>query len=85
MGRDPFAMTAMDRLALLGDPTLQRIRLSPAPGDQAWLVKFTNGRTALGHHEGIAEALYLTSAEKASCQPCAWALIEAPLESGATH
>lgn len=149
IGRDPFAMTAMDRLALLGDsgigalrfhpsvpieraeqapdlsalgvgaqmlfegrsdallsvlmqvgssggarpkslvysddPTLQRIRLSPAPGDQAWIVKFTTGRTALGHHEGIAEALYLTLAEKAGCQPCAWALVDAPPESGATQ
>ncbi len=31
----------------------------PGPGDEAWLVKFTSQNLALGHEEGVCEAVYL--------------------------
>ncbi|WP_028470107.1 type II toxin-antitoxin system HipA family toxin [Neptunomonas japonica] len=53
------------------------------PGDEAWLVKFTSQNLALGHEEGLCEAVYLHMAEKAKCQPPTWQLIEASEQSGA--
>lgn len=53
------------------------------PDDEAWLVKFTSKNLALGHEEGLCEAVYLQMAEKAKCQPPTWQLIEAPERSGA--
>ena len=52
-------------------------------GDEAWLVKFTSKNLALGHEEGLCEAIYLQLAELARCQPPIWQLIEAPTNSGA--
>ena len=52
-------------------------------GDEAWLVKFTSKNLALGHEEGVCEAVYLQMAEQAKCQPPIWQLIEAPISSGA--
>ena len=52
-------------------------------GDQAWLVKFTSGNLALGHEEGLCEAVYLQMAEQAGLQPPPWQLIPAPARSGA--
>ena len=53
------------------------------PGDEAWLVKFTSKNLALGHEEGLCEAVYLQMASHAKCQPPMWQLIEAPKNSGA--
>lgn len=53
------------------------------PGDEAWLVKFTSKNLALGHEEGLCEAVYLQMAEQAKCQPPNWQLISAPQSSGA--
>ncbi len=53
------------------------------PGDEAWLVKFTSKNLALGHEEGLCEAVYLQMASYAKCQPPIWQLIEAPESSGA--
>ena len=53
------------------------------PGDEAWLIKFTSKNLALGHEEGLCEAVYLQMAEQAKCQPPLWQLIEAPHTSGA--
>jgi len=53
------------------------------PGDEAWLIKFTSHNLALGHEEGLCEAVYLQMAEQAKCQPPLWQLIEAPHSSGA--
>ncbi|MEO9274593.1 type II toxin-antitoxin system HipA family toxin [Marinomonas sp. 5E14-1] len=54
------------------------------PGDEAWLVKFTSKNLALGHEEGLCEAVYLQMAEQAGCQTPDWQLIEAPRHSGAS-
>ncbi len=64
-----------------GDAT--QCRTYSQPGDEAWLVKFTSKNLALGHEEGLCEAVYLQMAEKAKCQPPSWQLIEAPASSGA--
>lgn len=53
------------------------------PGDEAWLVKFTSRNLALGHEEGLCEAVYLQMAEQAGLQPPEWRLIPAPAQSGA--
>ena len=53
------------------------------PHDEAWLIKFTSQTLALGHEEGLCEAVYLQMAEQAKCQPPRWQLIEAPHTSGA--
>ncbi len=53
------------------------------PRDEAWLVKFTSKNLALGHEEGLCEAVYLQMAEQAKCQPPVWQLIDAPSNSGA--
>ncbi len=60
-------------------------RTQPIPGDEAWLVKFTSANLALGHEEGLCEAVYLQLAAKANLQPPQWQLLEAPNQSGATH
>ena len=64
-----------------GDAT--QCRTYAQPGDEAWLVKFTSKNLALGHEEGLCEAVYLQMAEQAKCQPPIWQLIEAPASSGA--
>jgi len=64
-----------------GDAT--QCRTYAQPGDEAWLVKFTSKNLALGHEEGLCEAVYLEMAEFAKCQPPMWQLIEAPTSSGA--
>jgi serine/threonine-protein kinase HipA len=64
-----------------GDAT--QCRTYAQSGDEAWLVKFTSKNLALGHEEGLCEAVYLEMAELAKCQPPIWQLIEAPASSGA--
>ncbi|TMO67435.1 type II toxin-antitoxin system HipA family toxin [Pseudoalteromonas aurantia] len=64
-----------------GDAT--QCRTYAQPGDEAWLVKFTSKNLALGHEEGLCEAVYLEMADQAKCQPPMWQLIEAPASSGA--
>jgi serine/threonine-protein kinase HipA len=61
----------------------QHCRTLAQPGDEAWLIKFTSKNLALGHEEGLCEAVYLQMAEQAKCQPPVWQLIEAPHKSGA--
>lgn len=61
----------------------QHCRTFAQPGDEAWLIKFTSKNLALGHEEGLCEAVYLQMAELARCQPPVWQLIEAPHNSGA--
>jgi serine/threonine-protein kinase HipA len=53
------------------------------PGDQAWLVKFTSQNLALGHEEGLCEAVYLQMAAHCGLQPPTWRLFDAPEQSGA--
>lgn len=53
------------------------------PEDEAWLVKFTSKNFALGHEEGLCEAVYLQMAEQAKCQAPSWQLIDAPKSSSA--
>ncbi|MEF1288316.1 type II toxin-antitoxin system HipA family toxin, partial [Vibrio sp. M260118] len=62
----------------------QHCRTFAKPGDEAWLIKFTSKNLALGHEEGLCEAVYLQMAELAKCQPPQWQLIEAPPTSGAS-
>jgi serine/threonine-protein kinase HipA len=62
----------------------QHCRTFAKPGDEAWLIKFTSKNLALGHEEGLCEAVYLQMAEVAKCQPPQWQLIEAPPTSGAS-
>jgi len=64
-----------------GDAT--QCRIYAQPRDEAWLVKFTSKKLALGHEEGLCEAVYLQMAEQAKCQPPIWQLISAPASSGA--
>lgn len=52
-------------------------------GDEAWLVKFTSQNLALGHEEGVCEAVYLQLAQMAGLEPPAWQLLDAPAKSGA--
>ncbi|MFQ3261641.1 type II toxin-antitoxin system HipA family toxin [Reinekea sp.] len=61
----------------------QQCRTYAKHGDEAWLVKFTSKNFALGHEEGLCEAVYLQMAEQAKCQPPVWQLIDAPPSSGA--
>lgn len=61
----------------------KQCRIFAQPGDEAWLVKFTSKNLALGHEEGLCEAVYLQMASYAKCQPPIWQLIEAPENSGA--
>ena len=62
----------------------KQCRTQPLSDDEAWLVKFTSKQLALGHEEGICEALYLDMAEQASLNPPKWKLLDAPKKSGAT-
>lgn len=52
---------------------------------EAWLVKFTSAQLALGHEEGLCEAVYLGLAEQAGIDVPDWRLLSAPPSSGATH
>lgn len=61
----------------------KQCRIFAQPSDEAWLVKFTSKNLALGHEEGLCEAVYLQMASYAKCQPPIWQLIEAPENSGA--
>ena len=61
----------------------QQCRTFAQAGDEAWLVKFTSKNLALGHEEGLCEAVYLQMASDANCQVPTWQLIEAPEKSGA--
>lgn len=61
----------------------KQCRTAAQPNDEAWLIKFTSKNLALGHEEGLCEAVYLQMAEHAKCQPPVWQLIEAPHTSGA--
>ncbi len=60
-----------------------RCRTYAQPDDEAWLVKFTSNNLALGHEEGLCEAVYLQLATKAQCETPTWQLIDAPEKSGA--
>ncbi len=61
----------------------EQCRTHAKPEDEAWLVKFTSRNLALGHEEGLCEAVYLHMAEQANLQPPSWRLIPAPERSGA--
>ena len=61
----------------------KQCRIFAQPSDEAWLVKYTSKNLALGHEEGLCEAVYLQMASYAKCQPPIWQLIEAPENSGA--
>lgn len=61
----------------------KQCRTHAKPEDEAWLVKFTSKNLALGHEEGLCEAVYLQMAEQANLQPPSWQLIPAPAQSGA--
>ena len=63
---------------LPGDGDLSRARLRPAPGHEAWLVKFTSASLPLGHEEGLCEAAYLTMAKAAGIETPEWRLLRAP-------
>jgi serine/threonine-protein kinase HipA len=49
----------------LKNDSTQQISTHPQTGYQPWLVKFTASALALGHEEGLCEAVYLTLAEQA--------------------
>ena len=61
----------------------EQCRTRANPEDEAWLVKFTSRNLALGHEEGLCEAVYLQMAEQANLQPPSWRLVPAPERSGA--
>jgi len=63
----------------------KQCRAKPQMGDQAWLVKFTSGQLALGHEEGLCEAVYLDLAKEAQLNPPDWQLLPAPSKSGADY
>lgn len=54
-------------------------------GSIAHLVKFTSSQLALGHEEGLCEAVYLTVAAQAGIDVPKWKLLDAPTQSGAQH
>lgn len=62
---------------------IQHCRTIPGPDDEAWLVKFTSAKLALGHEEGLCEAAYLSLAGMAGLNPPQWTLLDAPQRSGA--
>ncbi len=64
---------------------ISHCRTQPKTNDEAWLVKFTSANLALGHEEGLCEAVYLSLAEKANLKPAQWRLLDAPKRSGASH
>lgn len=45
----------------------KQCRIFAQRGDEAWLVKFTSKNLALGHEEGLCEAVYLQMASYAKC------------------
>ena len=51
--------------------------------DEAWIVKFTSKNLALGHEEGLCEAVYLTIAHELGLDPPIWTLLDAPKDSEA--
>lgn len=53
--------------------------------DEAWIVKFTSSQLALGHEEGLCEAVYLNLAKQAGLDTPEWRLLPAPKQSGASH
>ena len=61
----------------------QQCRTYGEEGDEPWLVKFTSKNLALGHEEGLCEAVYLQLAEQADLQPPEFRLLDAPQQSGA--
>lgn len=62
-----------------------RCSTEPFDDSEAWLVKFTSSNLALGHQEGVCEAVYLELAERAGLNPPEWRLLSAPEKSGASH
>src|SRR5690606_10977087 len=62
---------------------MNQCRTQAHPGDEAWLVKFTSQHLALGHEEGICEAVYLDLADKAQLHPPEWRLLLANGVKGA--
>ncbi len=65
------------------DNNIQECRTKPKTGDDAWLVKFTSKNLALGHEEGLCEAVYLDLAEQAGLNPPQRLLVPAPEGTGA--
>ena len=61
----------------------KQCRTQSKTGDEAWLIKFTSQNLALGHEEGLCEAVYLDLAKQAGLEPPEWKLLEAPAKSGA--
>lgn len=61
----------------------QQCRTYGEEGDEPWLVKFTSKNLALGHEEGLCEAVYLQLAEQVDLQPPEFRLLDAPQKSGA--
>ncbi|MCY3839428.1 MAG: type II toxin-antitoxin system HipA family toxin [Gammaproteobacteria bacterium] len=57
---------------------LSQAGLHPAPGHEAWLVKFTSASLPLGHEEGLCEAAYLTMAKEAGIETPEWRLLPVP-------
>ena len=62
---------------LPADGDLSQARVRPAPGFEAWLVKFTSASLPLGHEEGLCEAAYLTMAREAGIETPEWRLLRA--------
>lgn len=56
---------------------------SPGQGMSPYLVKFTSAQLALGHEEGLCEAVYLELARRAGIDVPKWRLLDAPAASGA--
>ncbi|WP_394189209.1 type II toxin-antitoxin system HipA family toxin [Pseudoalteromonas atlantica] len=67
------------------DNNIQECRTKPKTGDDAWLIKFTSKNLALGHEEGLCEAVYLDLAEQAGLNPPQRLLVPAPEGTGATQ
>ena len=54
----------------------QRCSTTRFQNAEAWLVKFTSERLALGHEEGMCEASYLQLAKTVGIEVPAWTLLE---------
>lgn len=65
------------------DNNIQECRTKPKSGDDAWLIKFTSKNLALGHEEGLCEAVYLDLAEQTGLNPPQRLLVPAPEGTGA--
>lgn len=59
------------------------VRTRPMAGYEPWIVKFTSASLALGHEEGVCEAVYLALAGRAGIDVPDWQLIPAPPSSAA--